>query len=380
MIDAFTISVGAKSVYDYTYDKLRKGYERLSDDEAKRQALVDAEIFFNQTQQSGVETFLSPMQRSRTIINRMLTTYQNSNIGYVRRVMLSLYDLASLKDWSKLRSNYAERFKAEGMDDDTANQKAQSLLLNGARKQLFHFLLFGWGMNMLWDLGSSGFFGFFAGDDDEDEKYKDIVKFVTTPVKGVPAGNIINNLVDGYDINPVLFLDELQRAYNNIGSSIDDIGMDPLLAMDVLSNGSKLVGFDMERWGNIYLGMEGLIRNQGKEGYLLQDIMFLLNTPKSQRVKVAREMYKNEPFLDYAEKVSRAYRYTPMSNKWEYWVPGTDILTRSKLNKIKRNYVEDNMTSEQKAQDKERKEKEKEIRRIRELSIDKEAMERFVNK
>lgn len=380
MIDAFTISVGAKSVYDYTYDKLRKGYERLSDDEAKRQALVDAEIFFNQTQQSGVETFLSPMQRSRTIINRMLTTYQNSNIGYVRRVMLSLYDLASLKDWSKLRSNYAERFKAEGMDDDTANQKAQSLLLNGARKQLFHFLLFGWGMNMLWDLGSSGFFGFFAGDDDEDEKYKDIVKFVTAPVKGVPAGNIINNLVDGYDINPVLFLDELQRAYNNIGSSIDDIGMDPLLAMDVLSNGSKLVGFDMERWGNIYLGMEGLIRNQGKEGYLLQDIMFLLNTPKSQRVKVAREMYKNEPFLDYAEKVSRAYRYTPMSNKWEYWVPGTDILTRSKLNKIKRNYVEDNMTSEQKAQDKERKEKEKEIRRIRELSIDKEAMERFVNK
>lgn len=380
MIDAFTISVGAKSVYDYTYDKLRKGYERLSDDEAKRQALVDAEIFFNQTQQSGVETFLSPMQRSRTIMNRMLTTYQNSNIGYVRRVMLSLYDLASLKDWSKLRSNYAERFKAEGMDDDTANQKAQSLLLNGARKQLFHFLLFGWGMNMLWDLGSSGFFGFFAGDDDEDDKYKDIVKFVTTPVKGVPAGNIINNLVDGYDINPVLFLDELQRAYNNIGSSIDDIGMDPLLAMDVLSNGSKLVGFDMERWGNIYLGMEGLIRNQGKEGYLLQDIMFLLNTPKSQRVKVAREMYKNEPFLDYAEKVSRAYRYTPMSNKWEYWVPGTDILTRSKLNKIKRNYVEDNMTSEQKAQDKERKEKEKEIRRIRELSIDKEAMERFVNK
>lgn len=380
MIDAFTISVGAKSVYDYTYDKLRKGYERLSDDEAKRQALVDAEIFFNQTQQSGVETFLSPMQRSRTIMNRMLTTYQNSNIGYVRRVMLSLYDLASLKDWSKLRSNYAERFKAEGMDDDTANQKAQSLLLNGARKQLFHFLLFGWGMNMLWDLGSSGFFGFFAGDDDEDEKYKDIVKFVTTPVKGVPAGNIINNLVDGYDINPVLFLDELQRAYNNIGSSIDDIGMDPLLAVDVLSNGSKLVGFDMERWGNIYLGMEGLIRNQGKEGYLLQDIMFLLNTPKSQRVKVAREMYKNEPFLDYAEKVSRAYRYTPMSNKWEYWVPGTDILTRSKLNKIKRNYVEDNMTPEQKAQDKERKEKEKEIRRIRELSIDKEAMERFVNK
>lgn len=380
MIDAFTISVGAKSVYDYTYDKLRKGYERLSDDEAKRQALVDAEIFFNQTQQSGVETFLSPMQRSRTIINRMLTTYQNSNIGYVRRVMLSLYDLASLKDWSKLRSNYAERFKAEGMDDDTANQKAQSLLLNGARKQLFHFLLFGWGMNMLWDLGSSGFFGFFAGDDDEDEKYKDIVKFVTTPVKGVPAGNIINNLVDGYDINPVLFLDELQRAYNNIGSSIDDIGMDPLLAVDVLSNGSKLVGFDMERWGNIYLGMEGLIRNQGKEGYLLQDIMFLLNTPKSQRVKVAREMYKNEPFLDYAEKVSRAYRYTPMSNKLEYWVPGTDILTRSKLNKIKRNYVEDNMTSEQKAQDKERKEKEKEIRRIKELSIDKEAMERFVNK
>lgn len=357
MIDAFTISVGAKSVYDYTYDKLRKGYERLSDDEAKRQALVDAEIFFNQTQQSGVETFLSPMQRSRTIINRMLTTYQNSNIGYVRRVMLSLYDLASLKDWSKLRSNYAERFKAEGMDDDTANRKAQSLLLNGARKQLFHFLLFGWGMNMLWDLGSSGFFGFFAGDDDEDEKYKDIVKFVTTPVKGVPAGNIINNLVDGYDINPVLFLDELQRAYNNIGSSIDDIGMDPLLAVDVLSNGSKLVGFDMERWGNIYLGMEGLIRNQGKDGYLLQDIMFLLNTPKSQRVKVAREMYKNEPFLDYAEKVSRAYRYTPMSNKWEYWVPGTDILTRSKLNKIKRNYVEDNMTPEQKAQDKERKEK-----------------------
>lgn len=378
-VDAFTVAIGAKTVYEYTYDRLTNGPDKIAADEARRQALVDADIFFNQSQQSGMDTFLSPMQRSRSMLDIAFTTYQNSNIGYVRKVMLNFYDLVKLKDWNKLRGNYVEKYISEGIEKNKAYDMATGKLLNDSRKQLFGLMLFGWGMNMLWDWGSRGLMGFFAGDDDENDMYKDIVKYLTSPIRGIPIGNIVSNLVEGYDINPVIFMDEVVHAWKSITTSYDDNGIDPLLAIDVLSSGSKLSGFDLEMWGNIYLGMEGAVRHLGREGYEMQDLLFFLNTPKSQRVKVAHEMYKDSSLLDFAEKVSRAYRYTPLSDKWEYWVPGTERMTHSKMNKIKKEYQEEKMTDEQKEKLKESKELEKKWRKIKDLSIDPGATRRYLD-
>lgn len=378
-IDAFTVAIGAKTVYEYTYDRLTNGPDKIAAEEARRQALVDADIFFNQSQQSGMDTFLSPMQRSRSMLDIAFTTYQNSNIGYVRKVMLNFYDLVKLKDWNKLRGNYVEKYISEGIEKNKAYDMATGKLLNDSRKQLFGLMLFGWGMNMLWDWGSRGLMGFFTGDDDENDMYKDIVKYLTSPIRGIPIGNIVSNLVDGYDINPVIFMDEVVHAWKSITTSYDDNGIDPLLAIDVLSSGSKLSGFDLEMWGNIYLGIEGAVRHLGREGYEMQDLLFFLNTPKSQRVKVAHEMYKDSSLLDFAEKVSRAYRYTPLSDKWEYWVPGTERMTHSKMNKIKREYQEIMITDKQKEKLKKRKELEKKWHRAKDLSIDPEAMRRYLD-
>lgn len=378
-VDAFTVAIGAKTVYEYTYDRLTNGPDKIAAEEARRQALVDADIFFNQSQQSGMDTFLSPMQRSRSMLDIAFTTYQNSNIGYVRKVMLNFYDLVKLKDWNKLRRKYAEKYISEGVEENKAYDMATGKLLNDSRKQLFGLMLFGWGMNMMWDWGSRGLMGFFAGDDDENDIYKDIVKYLTSPIRGIPIGNIVSNLVEGYDINPVIFMDEVVHAWKSITTSYDDNGIDPLLAIDVLSSGSKLSGFDLEMWGNIYLGMEGAVRHLGREGYEMQDLLFFLNTPKSQRVKVVQEMYKDSSLLDFAEKVSRAYRYTPLSDKWEYWVPGTERMTHSKMNKIKREYQEGKIPDEQKEKLKERKELEKKWRKAKDLSIDLEAMRRYLD-
>lgn len=378
-VDAFTVAIGAKTIYEYTYDRLTNGPDKIAAEEARRQALVDADIFFNQSQQSGMDTFLSPMQRSRSMLDIAFTTYQNSNIGYVRKVMLNFYDLVKLKDWNKLRGNYVEKYISEGIEKNKAYDMATGKLLNDSRKQLFSLMLFGWGMNMLWDWGSRGLMGFFAGDDDENDMYKDIVKYLTSPIRGIPIGNIVSNLVEGYDINPVIFMDEVVHAWKSITTSYDDNGIDSLLAIDVLSSGSKLSGFDLEMWGNIYLGIEGAVRHLGREGYEMQDLLFFLNTPKSQRVKVAHEMYKDSSLLDFAEKVSRAYRYTPLSDKWEYWVPGTERMTHSKMNKIKKEYQEEKMTDEQKEKLKERKELEKKWRKIKDLSIDPGATRHYLD-
>lgn len=369
LVDAFTVAIGAKTIYEYTYDRLTNGTDKVAPEEARRQALVDADIFFNQSQQSGINTFLSPMQRSRSMLDIAFTTYQNSNIGYVRKVMLNFYDLVKLKDWDKLRGNYVEKYRSDGIDENKAYGMATSKLLNDSRRQLFGLMLFGWGMDMLWKWGSRGLMGFFAGDDENDE-YKDIVKYLTSPIRGVPIESIVSNLVEGYDINPVIFMDEIVHAWRSITKSYNDNGIDPILAIDILSNGSKLSGFDLEMWGNIYLGIEGAVRHFGREGYKMQDLLFFLNTPKSQRVKVAQEMYKDSSLLDFAEKISRAYRYTPMSDNWEYWVPGAERMTRSKMNKIKKMYWDEKMTDEQKEKLKERKELEKKMRRAKEWSID----------
>lgn len=379
-VDAFTVAIGAKTIYDYTYDRLINGSDKMGAEEARRLALVDADIFFNQSQQSGIDTFLSPMQRSRSMLDIAFTTYQNSNIGYVRKVMLNFYDLVKLKDWNKLRSNYVEKYISEGIEENKAYDMATSKLLNDSRKRLFGLMLFGWGMDMLWKWGSRGLMGFFAGDDDENDEYKDIVKYLTSPIRGMPIESIVSNLVEGYDINPVIFMDEVVHAWRSITTSYNDNGIDPILAIDILLSGSKLSGFDLEMWGNIYLGIEGAVRHLGREGYKMQDFLFFLNTPKSQRVKVAQEMYKDSSLLDFAEKVSRAYRYTPMSDKWEYWVPGAERMTHNKMNKIEREYREKKMTDEQKEKLKERKELEKKMRRAKDLSIDPEAMERYLER
>ena len=377
LVDAITCSIGAKSIFDYKFAQLKKS--GLKEEEARNQALAEADIYYNATQQSSHPAFMSPMQMSRTFTDRMLTTYQNSNIGYVRKLMAAFYDLSRSLKWQELKKNYTEIYmKEEGLSELEAESKAYRRLLNENRKSVVEIALFGWGLNMLWNIGSQGLLGFFRGDGDDDKWAKDLAFMLTSPIKGVRGGNLLESIASGYGMNPFLVYDELDKFMKESKKAIEEDGLiSPQMAYITLAKASRYAGVDLEVWGNVYLGVEGLVRDGALEDDGIIDLMYILNSPKSSRVTVAKDLYKNEPILEYAEKIARAYKYIPKKNAWENWVPGAKPLTKRKENEVKKEAERMQMTPKEREDIDKMEKKKKHLRKLKELSNDPEAQQKY---
>lgn len=380
LVDAVTCSIGAKSIYDYRYGQLVK--QGLAEDEARNQALMDADIYYNQTQQSSHPAFLSPMQMSRSIMDRMITTYQNSNIGYVRKVLAAYYDLTRSLKWKELQKNYTDMYVQEGMNEDEASSKAYRKLLNENKKTAFEAVLFAWGMNLLWNIGSKGLLGFFVGDGDDDDNdlAKGISFFLTSPIKGMPGGNLLESIASGYGMNPLLVYDELDKFMKEVKFAVDEYGLiSPEIAFSTMERVSRYGGVDLEVLGNIYLGVEGLARDGALSDDKMIDFMYMLNSPKSNRAAVAKELYKDESVASFAEKVARANKYISKHDSWEGWVPGTKDLTKRRKKDIEKEYERFHMTDDEKKSDDEKKIADKHRRKLKELDDDPFALADYID-
>lgn len=380
LVDAITCSIGAKSIYDYKFGQLNKS--GISEEEARQQALREADIYYNATQQSSHPAFLSPMQMSNTLIDRMLTTYQNSNIGYVRRVMGAFYDLTRSLKWKEMKADYVKMYMEEGMPEQEAESKAYRRMLNENRKNVVELALFGWGLNLLWSIGSQGLLGFFRGDGDDDEyKWtKDLLFILTSPMKGMPGVNLIESVTNGYRTSPVLVYEELDKFMKELDKTIDEYGIvSPEMAYITLAKASRYSGVDLEVWGNIYLGIEG-ITWAGLSDDKMIDIMYMLNSPKSSRETVAKELYKNEPLLEYAEKIARAMKYIPKEKESEIWVPGVKPLTKRKEREIKTEAEILQMTPEERKKYEKVELLKKHVRKMKSLKDDPKELKKYIEK
>lgn len=378
-VDAVTCSIGAKSIYEYRYGQLIK--QGLVEDEARNQALMDADIYYNQTQQSSHPVFLSPMQMSRSIMDRMITTYQNSNIGYVRKVLAAYYDLTRSLKWKELKKNYTDMYMQEGMDEVEASSRAYRRLLNENKKTVFETVLFAWGMNLLWNIGSKGLLGLFVGDGDDDDNdlAKGISFFLTSPIKGMPGGNLLESIASGYGMNPILVYDELDKFMKEAKFAIDEYGLiSPEIAFSTMEKVSRYGGVDLEVLGNIYLGVEGLARDGALSDDKTIDFMYMLNSPKSNRAAVAKELYKDESVVSFAEKVARANKYITKHDSWEGWVPGAKDLTKRRKKDLEKEYERLHMTEDEKKSSDEKKIADKHRRKLKELNDDPFALADYI--
>lgn len=397
LVDAITCSIGAKSIFDYRYGKLVK--EGLPEEEARSQALAEADIYYNQTQQSSHPAFLSPVQVSRSFAERMTVLFQNSNIGYVRKVVISFIDLTRSLKWKKLKENYTAMYLKEGLDEEEALRKAYRRLINENKKQAFEFAIFAWGANLLWHTCSQGLLGFFAGDGDDDKKkgllgkvavdwYNDdtskfirgLTFFLTSPFKGTLGGNLLESIANEYGYNPFILLDEITEAFKAIGDSAENCGISPELAYVTLMRLSKFSGVDFEVWGNIYLGVEGLARDGALDDDKMIDFMYMLNSPKSNRAAVAKELYKDETVASFAEKVARANKYISKRDPWEGWVPGAKDLTKRRKKDIEKEYERLHMTDDEKKTADEKKVADKHRRKLKELDDDPFALADYIDR
>lgn len=194
-VDALTVAIGARSMYQTKLAKYkRQGYPL---DAARKRAKQDATILFNQTQQSSEGAFLSTMQVDRSWLSVLFTVFRNSSMSYTRQ----LYD-AMRNIGHRLRPGYkgmteefmAKQMRRDGIDPDKADQNAKQEYRRGLIRDLVRVGVFGYALQLAWNLGAYLPYLIFGKNADEKEKMRSDVwaHSMFGSVEGLTGGDVMS--------------------------------------------------------------------------------------------------------------------------------------------------------------------------------------------
>lgn len=343
LIDALTCAAGARAVYNFEYERAQK--RGLGNEEAANLAKNNAEIAFNESQQSSSPEMMSPMQASSNVFYKALTTYQSSNIGYQRMGIEGLLEMARAKRIYNLNIE-------SGMNKDEAQRTMMGSYLTGLRKATFGLFV----MGGLWAAGGYGIagitaplisniyamFGYGDGDEDlwfTDEQLKSIfLSAALSSLGGTSIGQFVNAISQGNKYDPLSFITEMS---NLISEAVKD-GFNLNVQRELAAKLGKFAGLNVETLENIYLGAESAIR-EGRPD--LVDFMFLINLPKSQRKEMAEKLYKDMGPYEYLNKM---YEAGKLFNDYRKKLPYSDGTSKRKDSEIKKKYIINNLNEKEK--------------------------------
>lgn len=343
LIDALTCAAGARAVYNFEYERAQK--RGLGNEEAANLAKYNAEIAFNESQQSSSPEMMSPMQASGNVFYKALTTYQSSNIGYQRMGIEGLLEMARAKRIYNLNIE-------SGMNKDEAQRTMMGSYLTGLRKATFGLFV----MGGLWAAGGYGIagitaplisniyamFGYGDGDEDlwfTDEQLKSIfLSAALSSLGGTSIGQFVNAISQGNKYDPLSFITEMS---NLISEAVKD-GFNLNVQRELAAKLGKFAGLNVETLENIYLGAESAIR-EGRPD--LVDFMFLINPPKSQRKEMAEKLYKDMGPYEYLNKM---YEAGKLFNDYRKKLPYSDGTSKRKDSEIKKKYIINNLNEKEK--------------------------------
>ena len=198
-VDALTVSMGAKAIYETKRaEYLKQGY---SLEKAEEKAKRDATVLFNESQQSNEAAFLSTAQVDRTIASIVVTVFRNSSMGYQRMYVDALRNIKHM-----LKSGYKEesieymtkQMVRDGLTEEQAARAAERIYNRSFAKNAVRVATFGFLVQFAWNLGPYMAY-LLMGDDDEEKKDMLIDAavrgFVGGPVEGLAAGQAISSVL-----------------------------------------------------------------------------------------------------------------------------------------------------------------------------------------
>ena len=380
-VDALTVSIGLKSIYDYEMGQSRK---RIADNKKKMQkddswtaeeinawekeelrkadnlAKAKAVLYCNQTQQSGNPALLAPMQVSRSFVLRSLSNYKNSKLGYVRMFLEGTRDMArALRFWDTRKAmvdEYASRIVQEtGKPIEEAKKIAGSYINSQMRKAMFSAAWYGIVLNLLWEWGSKGLMGLMWGGDDDKAKAEEIlgenaVEIVEmlsyTPISGIPAVDWAHELItEGRTPGIGLSFEEIGNLVRDIQRETDKNGIGWQMGLVGAKYGMKFAGVDVEIFANAMDGYYRYVEDTDNNDDKILALMLVLNSPKSNRMAVARELYKDKSPEEFERAMMIAGRYGQ-----PVWTFGREMTKQVEAD-MKKWYYDANATEEQKERD-----------------------------
>lgn len=362
LVDAVTCAIGIKSIYDFKYNQSKSELEKQLKDgaitkeefntqlaEADRQAKMDADIYYNGTQQSNHPAFMAPIQMDGDVASKMFTLYKNSPLSYARKAVLPIQELAkTITNWKTLQESEARSIvQATGKTFDEAMDEANKHLIKSIFVNGLGLAIYGYGLNWLWNWGGKGLLGFMQEDDDDKSTLQTFAEKVSPFLNGVPLMDEAVAMTSAQEQNPLLVFDMFNRIANIVKKYNDGKDISKELTFEILNSASRVgVGVDLNTVGNVYLGFDHVV----KEGFtgnkeLLLDVMFLLNTPNSNRKQVARKVYMKYSPEEFYDAVVRAEKAQDAVNaNYLQYVPGMTILSDKKAKDIIKEYNDAHMS------------------------------------
>lgn len=299
LVDAVTCANGAKAVYEYKAEYYRsRGYAEA---DAERRARIDAALAINETQQSGEGMFLSRVQVERDFWSVSISTFQNSNFAYLRKQLEGIDELR--RDAARERRTRVSYYKEQGMSDRQADAAALRDVVMAKREAVGNILTFMFVMNVLWGIGNNAWKYVFAEDGASGAREDMLQSALVSTVRNTSVGSIVESVAAGHDMNPSVLLSDLAGFIGKVQRIVEQ--NDPkswdrtaaYIALQIVSaNG---VGIDMNTFVSMYEGVAGMIR----DGADVEDVMLLLNAPRSQARLIASELKAGESLEDYQRRV-----------------------------------------------------------------------------
>lgn len=197
-VDALTVSIGARAMYMTRKGQyLRDGYtEEVADKKAKQ----DAEILYNQTQQSSEGAFLSRMQVNRGWVSVLFSIFRNSSMAYTRQLYDATRNLRRNLTPGGRKESIAfmtKQYMNEGFDKAKAEENAKRKFDRQIRKDILRVATFGYILQFAWNLGAYLPYLLFGNDDDEKEVFwQDVFAHSHFgSLEGLTGGDVISQVL-----------------------------------------------------------------------------------------------------------------------------------------------------------------------------------------
>lgn len=333
MVDVWVCAHVARACYDTQLAYYKKS--GLSNEVAERKAKTDAEIAFNETQQSSQGAFMSEIQSRHSVGSTMLTTYRNSPMSY-QRVMFDATrnlrrQITNRKEMIDQRTNM---WIDEGIDAVQARKNAKRDYLRGFCQNIGQMAAV-FTMNMAWYMSPVLAYQIFGKDDDKKREMRRNAFWLALTddfVQGIPGfGPAFNSMVGNVLKKGGTMKNVFQSAmegdwdafngmtdnvfpqmllFEEVGDSFDNMFSGEIVKMAIgASNHLGSIGFGTSPKvvGNIVNGVINACKyDMDASKKWLFGIMAMMSHPKDAQEQLFVDLMLDALGDDYAERVEQS--------------------------------------------------------------------------
>jgi hypothetical protein len=170
-VDALTVAMGAKAIYETARKRyLKDGFDAET---AKKKAMLDASVSYNETQQSSQSAYMSAMQLDRTAASVALTVFRNASMAYQRRMLRALSNMKKRMDLDYKDESMAfmqKMLEREGLNEEETKKASERMYRRQMWRDMVDVVVFGYILQAAWNLAP--YLPYLMAGDDDDEKKK----------------------------------------------------------------------------------------------------------------------------------------------------------------------------------------------------------------